>query len=75
MSLKIFDFLGREVAALVNEEMKPGSYNVTWDAAGFSSGTYFCYIKLQNECAGTSRMPEICFGPCTERWFRTTWTV
>jgi len=40
-SLKIFDLLGREVATLVNEEMKPGSYEVTWEAARMPSGVYF----------------------------------
>jgi len=39
--LKIIDLLGREVATLVNEEMRPGSYEVTWDASGFPSGVYF----------------------------------
>lgn len=49
VSLKIFNILGQEVASLVNEELKPGSYEVTWDArqtasglAGqFPSGVYF----------------------------------
>jgi hypothetical protein len=39
--LKIFDILGREVQTLVNGELKPGSYNVTWDASAFPSGVYF----------------------------------
>ena len=39
--LKVYDILGREVATLVNEEMHPGSYKVTWDAGGFASGVYF----------------------------------
>ena len=41
VSLKVFDVLGREVATLVNEEMQPGSYEVTWDASRFPSGVYF----------------------------------
>lgn len=41
MSLKVFDLLGQEVATLVNEELKPGSYEVTWDASGMASGVYF----------------------------------
>ena len=40
-SLKIFNIVGQEVATLVNEELKPGSYQVTWDAIGFASGVYF----------------------------------
>lgn len=41
VSLKVFDMLGREVATLVNEEMKPGTYEVTFDASNLASGTYF----------------------------------
>ena len=43
--LKIFDMLGREVATLVNEEMRPGSYEATWDAAGFPTGVYFYRLQ------------------------------
>jgi hypothetical protein len=46
--LAVYDLLGREVALLVNEEKKPGSYTVTFDArlygtqaAGVASGVYF----------------------------------
>jgi hypothetical protein len=38
--LKVFDILGKEVATLVNEELKPGGYETTWDASGFASGVY-----------------------------------
>jgi len=45
VSLKVFDLLGREVAVLVNEELMPGEYRVTFDASGFSSGTYFYRLQ------------------------------
>lgn len=41
VSLKVYDILGREVATVVNEEKKPGRYEVTWDANGIASGLYF----------------------------------
>ncbi len=41
VQLKIYDILGREVAELVNKEMKPGNYKVTFDASKLSSGLYF----------------------------------
>lgn len=44
-SLKIFDLLGREVATLVNEELRPGSYEVKWDASGMPSGVYFYRLQ------------------------------
>jgi len=43
--LKIYDLLGREVATLVNDELSPGSYAVTWDATGYPSGIYFYKLE------------------------------
>ena len=37
----MFDVLGREVAALMNEVKQPGEYNVVWDASKMPSGVYF----------------------------------
>jgi hypothetical protein len=39
--LVIYDILGREVAILVNEQLKPGNYNIEWNASNFPSGVYF----------------------------------
>ena len=44
-TLQIYDLLGREVATLVNEELRPGSYEVAWDASEFPSGTYFYRLQ------------------------------
>jgi len=41
VSLKIYNTLGREVKTLVNEPKSPGTYEVTFDASGLSSGIYF----------------------------------
>lgn len=41
VTLKIFNLLGQEVATVVSEELKPGTYEVTWNASGLSSGVYF----------------------------------
>jgi hypothetical protein len=38
--LIIYDLLGREVATLVNEQLKPGSYEVEWDGSNYPSGVY-----------------------------------
>ncbi len=40
VTLKVYDLLGREVAALVNENESPGTYEVTFNAKGLSSGIY-----------------------------------
>ncbi|MBI5402067.1 MAG: T9SS type A sorting domain-containing protein [Ignavibacteriae bacterium] len=44
VTLKIYDMLGKEVAVLVNENLKPGSYDREFDASGLSSGIYFYKI-------------------------------
>ena len=43
--LIVYDALGREVALLVNEELKAGSYQVNWNACGYISGVYFCRLE------------------------------
>lgn len=47
IELSIYDILGRKVKTLVNKIMKPGNYEVTFDASDLSSGVYF--YKLQSE--------------------------
>ena len=42
--LFIYNILGREVAALVSEQLNPGTYEVDWDGTNYSSGIY--YYKL-----------------------------
>jgi hypothetical protein len=50
ITLKIYDIMGREVAALVNDEiMSEGWYTVTWDGRDQNgrqvpSGIYFCRL-------------------------------
>jgi hypothetical protein len=48
VSLKIYDALGREVSSLINEQMKPGIYNIEWDGSNFASGIYFYRIETDN---------------------------
>ncbi len=40
VSLVVYDILGREVVALVDEKKVPGSYEVTFDGTGLASGVY-----------------------------------
>lgn len=39
--ITIFDVTGREAAMPVNEMLKPGIYEASWDASSYPSGTYF----------------------------------
>jgi len=45
VTLKVYDVLGREVATLVNEQLQPGRYEVTFDASALGSGVYFYQMK------------------------------
>ena len=45
VSLKVYDVLGNKVATLINKEIAPGSYDVTFDASRLSSGIYFYTLQ------------------------------
>jgi hypothetical protein len=45
VTLKIYDVTGKEVAMLVNQNQKPGTYEVTFGANSVSSGIYFYQIQ------------------------------
>jgi hypothetical protein len=47
VKLVIYDITGREVTTLVNESLKPGTYEAEWNAADYPSGVYF--YKLVSE--------------------------
>ena len=47
VTLKVYDILSKEIAVLVNEKLKPGTYEVTFDGSNLSSGIYF--YKLESE--------------------------
>lgn len=44
VNLVIYNSIGQEVKALVNEELKPGTYKYDFNASGLPSGTYFYRI-------------------------------
>ncbi len=53
--LIIYDVLGNEIATLVNQRFKPGTFEVEWDGSNYSSGIYF--YKLQTaDYTETKRM-------------------
>ncbi len=41
----IYDLLGREIAVLVDEALKPGIKELTWDASEVASGIYFYRLE------------------------------
>ncbi len=56
--LAIYDLLGREVAALVNEKKGPGIYEVMFDARGLPSGVFFCRLSAMPVAGGEAGGPS-----------------
>ena len=48
VTIKVYDFLGREVETLVSENVTTGSYDVIFDSSDLPSGTYFCTMIADN---------------------------
>jgi polygalacturonase len=45
VKLNVYDMLGREVAALVDEEKSAGTYEVTFNGSSCASGVYLCRMQ------------------------------
>jgi hypothetical protein len=45
--LKVYDLLGKEIQTLVNEQLQPGTYEVTFDGSNLPSGIYFYQLKAE----------------------------
>ncbi len=43
--LMVYDILGKEVAALINQPLSPGSYEVTFDGTNLATGVYFYKLE------------------------------
>jgi hypothetical protein len=55
VKLTVYDILGREAATLVNEQLKPGSYEVEWNASNDPSGVYF-YKLISGSFSQTKKL-------------------
>jgi hypothetical protein len=44
VSLKVFDFTGKEVALLISEEMPAGFHSYNWTPKNLPNGTYICRL-------------------------------
>jgi len=53
--IKIYDILGSEVITLLNENKEPGVYEVEFNAAHLSSGTYI-YRLVAGSFVETKKM-------------------
>ncbi len=48
VTLKVFDMLGREVATLLEGELRAGAHSVVFEARDLSSGFYFYKLQVDN---------------------------
>ncbi len=55
VKMVVYDLLGRVVSTLVDKELKPGNYEVNWNASDFTSGVYF-YKLISNDFTETKKM-------------------
>ncbi len=55
VTLKVYDILGKEVAALVNEQKNQGRYSVNFDASHISSGVYIYQLRV-NDYVSSKKM-------------------
>ncbi|MFZ4591014.1 MAG: T9SS type A sorting domain-containing protein [Ignavibacteria bacterium] len=53
--LKVYDVMGREVQTLVNESLKSGTYEATFDGSSLHSGVYF-YKLITDGFSETKKM-------------------
>lgn len=58
VNLIVFDALGRKVETLVNQELRPGLYEVEWNASKYTSGVYF-YKLTSGSFTDTRKMMVI----------------
>lgn len=48
-TLTIFDVFRNIVTTLVNDKLKPGTYEILWNVGNLTSGTYFYELTTDNE--------------------------
>jgi hypothetical protein len=53
--LVVYDMLGREVSTLVNQQLKPGTYEIDFEGSRFSSGVYF-YRLISGDYSQTRKL-------------------
>jgi hypothetical protein len=56
IDLSIYNLLGQKVVTLVDKEQAAGSYQVSWDATGFTSGVYFYQLGTNKGFVQTKKL-------------------
>ena len=58
VKLIVYDIQGREVQTLVNESLKPGTYEAAFDASALNSGVYFYKLVVRHGGSSTDNFTE-----------------
>jgi uncharacterized delta-60 repeat protein len=45
--ITVYDITGKEIASLVNKQLKPGTYKAEWNASNSPSGVYFYRLRAE----------------------------
>ena len=56
VKLVIYDALGRDVANLINNKLKPATYEVSFDGTNLPSGIYFYNLSVDGTCLTSKKM-------------------
>ncbi len=56
--IKVYDILGNEIAALLDEEKSVGTYELMWNAESLPSGVYFYQLKVYPAIGGAGSFIE-----------------
>ncbi len=59
VKITVFDILGKQVAALINEKMEAGYHNVEFNASNFASGLYIYKMEVRQEGSATVDFTEV----------------
>ncbi|HMQ80783.1 MAG TPA: T9SS type A sorting domain-containing protein [Ignavibacteria bacterium] len=54
--ISVYDVLGKEFLVLLNEVLNAGTFEVSWDAENYPSGTYFYRLIADGEIIDTKKM-------------------
>ncbi|MGC9363709.1 MAG: T9SS type A sorting domain-containing protein [Fidelibacterota bacterium] len=46
VQLRVFNFLGEQVAVLVNRRLAPGKYTTAWNPENLASGIYLYELRI-----------------------------
>jgi len=58
VTIKVFDMLGKEIETLVNESLKPGTYEAAFDGSSYPSGVYFYRLTVRHGGSSTDGFVE-----------------